>query len=516
MKTPKFLEYIASDGHQFIDTAVQLSSHASVTMEARVTEPTDNAAAFFGTRKGNGYRMVMRFAEGSRGAMQVQITTGTRNPGDAYETWAANLKKDTEVTWRISCELYGRVNSVEGFPALARLTYGTGEGLQSESKTFQTGSRFSFPATMYLFACHDYDAGAVDLACMQLYRCTLSDLVPTVKDGRTYLVECPVRDFFPALDEEGRVCLYDAVTDSYFYSQTETDFLAGPEIGQTLFRVWQSWPGYVPKLLLGDVQALSVPQTDYSAKQPFDHPSDRLGRKYEFVGFDTAPASFTAVYPTRDYAGHGMPLPAILNGTVNDVYAVWKRIWGFLCRDNAGVFYGQNDDGSRRNLGVHELTAQVFRDYSFDSFPEEDMLTDLQSPSIMYWTKEGYEDDQGQQHYLAPRPFEATLTGVPPLPQLVTYPTVTLRKALAYITIPADPETTLWNVSFDGGATWYKYEDGWVAVTEGGDGCVKRRLEILDSDDWTPMLTNNTLTIRAWMWKNAWVSAIRVEYLEGD
>lgn len=516
MKTPRFLEYIEADGQQYIDTAVQITGTADIYMEARITAPSTNWDTFFGMRKGDGYRCTMRFGNTTNGNLQVQFST-SNNPAGSHSAWNTNLRKDTAIAGYVSCFLYGTTEWLDGDPAMANISYVTTEGerkIVQESKTFYRGGMFTFPQTLYLCACHDYDQGAIDFAHMQLKRCRIHGYARAKKDGSDYLIPCLVRDFFPALDGDGRACLYDAVSDSYFYSKTETDFIAGPTVSKTLFRVWQQRPGFSPEYFIQNVLDITVPRAEYFASKPFDHPSDPQGYKYEFVGFDTDPAGFTAVYPTDDYAEHGTPLPATLKDTVSDVYAVWKRIWGFLCKDINGVFYGQNDDGSRRDLGLHDLTAQVFRDYAFDDYPTGDMLTDLESPSIMYWTKEGYKDDEGQQHYFSPRSFEATLTGVPPLPQLVTYPTLTLRKPLDCVTIPAHEET-LWNVSFDGGESWYKYDNGWVAVTEEGDGCHKRRLELRDSDDWAAVCVNGTIRFRAWLWKGTWVAAIRADYVEG-
>ena len=51
----------------------------------------------------------------------------------------------------------------------------------------------------------------------QLYACKIRD-----KETNTLL-----RDFIPAIDEKGVICLYDKVTEAYFYNQGSGEFLYG-------------------------------------------------------------------------------------------------------------------------------------------------------------------------------------------------------------------------------------------------------------------------------------------------
>ena len=503
MDRVRFLSYIEADGRQYIDTGVQVGRYTSVLMDVQLTEPSEGFETLFGTQDGENQRFTARFGETEAGRLQIQFSSYKHDHG-GYSKWDTTAQKNicNEKRMDVRVNRYESVRDDSGVVqnfGFGEVYYYNGTEWITETQKFDLGSLVSYPASLYLCALHDKQEGAKDFAHLRLHSCRIGN------NGRA-------RQFYPALDENGRAGLYDAVSDSFFYSKGEADFIAGPEINMLLFRAFTRREGEEPSFSLFRIEAVSLPKTKYYA--PAYTVQDRDIK--EFVGYDTDEAAFTPVFPTEEEDATGVPLDVSRSGQILKVYEVWKWIVGYLIRDGNGDFYSKSWDGSRRNLGQLELVAQSFRDYAFQGYPGSEMLTDLSSPSIYNWTKRYWTDDEHVRHYYAPAAFEATLKGVPPLPQLVTYPTVTLRKRLAYITIPADPETTLWNVSFDGGATWYKYEDGWIAVTEAGDGCVKRRLEILDSDDWTPMLTNNTLTIRAWMWKNAWVSAIRVEYLEGD
>ena len=48
--------------------------------------------------------------------------------------------------------------------------------------------------------------------------------------ARCYQNNTLVRDFVPAKDENNVVCLYDKVSETYFYNQGTGDFIAGPEV----------------------------------------------------------------------------------------------------------------------------------------------------------------------------------------------------------------------------------------------------------------------------------------------
>lgn len=514
MKTPRFLQYIETNGQQYIDTGIEVTGKTAVEMSARITTPTANWDTLFGTRDGNTRRFTMRFGNSANGELQVQFSTNS-NYQTSYDSWNTGMRKNQGDSKWSNFELDAYYISMAGIHGKAYVTWWEGTTLHAPIHEFKTGPSASYPASLYLGACHDASAGAIDFAHMQIQSCFIYSYGEAHKYGEPensfHLMRVAVRAYFPALDEEGRACLYDAVSDSYFYSPNENEFIAGPPISQVLFRVNSRDIGYTPERRLRSVESAEVPDSSFRASAGYGHPDNGwYDPEYEFVGYDTDPEAFTAVYKSRDDTS----LPGSLSGQVLDVYAVWKHMYGYLVKDGNGVFYTKDYTGARVNLGVKELCAKTFEDYAFQGYPGSDMLTDLLSPSIYNWTKQIDSEEEGQIYYKAPAVFDVTLKGVPPLPQLMTYPTQILRKRLAYVTIPADPDGTRWNVSFDAGETWYKYEGGWIQVTDEGDGCEKRKLEILDTDDWTPMLVNNSLRFRAWIRKNGWISSIRIEYRE--
>ena len=516
MKTPRFLEYIETDGRQYIDTGIHVDGKTAVEMTARITTPSTNWDTLFGTRDGNSRRFTMRFGNSTTGELQTQFSTNS-NYQTSYDTWNTGMRKNQGDSKWSSFELDAYyTGSMAGVRGQGFVTWWEGTSMHAPIKEFKTGPSATYPATLYLCACHDASAGAVDFAYMRLRSCFMYNYDQAHKYGEAdnihRLMRIAVRAFFPALDEEGHACLYDAVSDEYFYSPNGVAFIAGPQISQVLFRVNSRDIGYTPERRLRSVEGAEVPNSRYHASAGYRHPDNGwYDPEYEFAGYDTAPEAFTAVYKAREYND----LAGSLSGQILDVYAVWKHMYGYLVKDGNGIFYTKDYTGARVNLGAQVLCAKSFEDYAFQGYPDSDMLTDLPSPSIYNWTKQIQSEEEGQIYYEAPATFDVTLQGVPPLPQLVTYPTARLRKPVDCVTIPGDNET-LWNVSFDGGTTWYKYEHGWILCTEDGDGCLKRRLELLDNSDWSQMITGGTLRFRAWMRKFAWISAIRIDYLEGE
>ena len=218
-----------------------------------------------------------------------------------------------------------------------------------------------------------------------------------------------------------------------------------------------------------------------------------------FIGWDTSPDAQTVIYTdgqsVTDIADEGEEIT---------LYAVWRKKWAWLIGDAAGNVYTVTQDDaskaqSRQALsGISALTAETFYTHGFQFQPDSSVLVDLPSPRIWKW-----DDSQAPS-------LRADVEAVPLVPQLVVFSTMTLSRSVKYINIAGD-DNALWNVSFDNGATWFKYENAWVQVTEAEDGCLKRKLEILTASDWAAKV-NGTLKFRCWMAADSWVKRIRVDY----
>jgi len=221
---------------------------------------------------------------------------------------------------------------------------------------------------------------------------------------------------------------------------------------------------------------------------------------HTFIGWDTDSDADTVVYTD------GQSVTNIADeGEDATLYAVWRKAWAWLIGDSSGNIYtvvrdAQTGEQTRQQLtGISSLTAAIFHAYGFQFQPDSSVLIDLPSPRIWKW-------DEAQAPSL-----KAVVEAVPIIPQLVVFDTLTLASTVKYVNITAD-DNSLWNVSFDGGSTWYEHNGlAWSLVSNTGAGCLKRKLEILPASVWAQKV-NGTLKFRVWLVADSWVKRIRVDY----
>lgn len=174
---------------------------------------------------------------------------------------------------------------------------------------------------------------------------------------------------------------------------------------------------------------------------------------------------------------------------------------GYLIQDGDGRTYTIADGALQEISGG--LTAQNFRDYSVATV-DGSLLAALDSPKVCYW-----HDSSDALPIITLRAM-----AVPLVPQRVVMQTMILTKPIRYVSIVGDRDS-LWNVSFDGGETWYKYASGWQQVTQDGDGCRKAVLGRLGAAAWAQK-ADGSIKFRAWIGSGGYVRTIIVEYEEDD
>ena len=82
----------------------------------------------------------------------------------------------------------------------------------------------------------NYDTGQILIGSEQYIGLTLTDTIKICQSkGKIFLLQIwnnntLIRDFVPAFDENGTVCMYDKVTKQFFYNAGTGDFIAGPVI----------------------------------------------------------------------------------------------------------------------------------------------------------------------------------------------------------------------------------------------------------------------------------------------
>lgn len=217
-----------------------------------------------------------------------------------------------------------------------------------------------------------------------------------------------------------------------------------------------------------------------------------------FIGWDTDESADTVVYTD------GQSVTDIAqDGETITLYAVWRKAWAWLLGDANGKYYTVTREGSTQTrtelTGISGLTDAVFYTHGFQFTPDSSVLIDLPSPRLYKWN-------------VSERPaLSAKVEGVPLVPQLVVFDTMTLTSTVKYINIAGD-DNSLWNVSFDNGSTWWKHTgSAWAQCSTTGDGCIKRKLEILPASAWAQKV-NGTIKFRVWLVADSWVKRIRVDY----
>ena len=238
-------------------------------------------------------------------------------------------------------------------------------------------------------------------------------------------------------------------------------------------------------------------QIAYCGEETVIRANSYLRSNYTFLGWDTDESSDTVVYQDGE---------TVTDLTTEEetatLYAVWRQSMGWLFKDNAGHFYtAEQESGGQTRVPLdelHALSAEAFYTHGCMFPPDSDLMIDLDAPTIYKWDA------------FTPPVLTAKVDAVPVVPQLVVFATVTLLSAIKYVQIFGDIETP-WNVSFDNGLSWYKYQGGWLRVSAAGDGTVKGKMEILTAADWAQM-ANNSIKFRCWLYAGGWTKGLRIDY----
>lgn len=183
-----YVEYIESDGTQYIDTGFKPKYNTRVVVD--VAEVATESYLF--------------------GARDTDSTTATKQYGLYYNA-SKNMRSDyfgtnaslavADASGRATIDKNGNVVSLYG---------------STITNTAVTSGETSYP--LWLFAVNNVGS-AKAIATMKLYSCQIYD------NGTL------VRDYRPALDPDGVPCLYEKVSKTYYYNKGTGTFTAGASIG---------------------------------------------------------------------------------------------------------------------------------------------------------------------------------------------------------------------------------------------------------------------------------------------
>lgn len=192
------LEFIQSTGSQYINTEVTAKSNISTKI---IFEASNNGSDFQSVFGGDGGSSV-----GYRGLAFDINSQGKFN----YNYYGAAVVSPNSRIVRFGNKLIfqnkyniGVISSVEN---------SISQSINSNTDTFDYNN-----VDLYIFA-SSRDGNAICHSNLKLYSCQIWDN------------EELVRDFIPAKNENGVVCLYDKVTKEFYYNQGTGDFIGGDEV----------------------------------------------------------------------------------------------------------------------------------------------------------------------------------------------------------------------------------------------------------------------------------------------
>ena len=190
------VEYLASDGNQYIDTGVLGNGEFDVDYQFYQTENSSNAI-FAGTRSASQH---LNFGQRSTG------NTGGFSMAYLGEYWQAISSPaiNTNVRVQISYKSGSQTGTLNG------------TAMTSKSLTGTEATNLS----IYIFKRHHYGTDNV------------TGLVGRIYYFKLWNNGALVRYFIPALDPNGRPCMWDVVTKQPFYNQGTGEFTYGRTIQQ--------------------------------------------------------------------------------------------------------------------------------------------------------------------------------------------------------------------------------------------------------------------------------------------
>lgn len=185
--------------------------------------------------------------------------------------------------------------------------------------------------------------------------------------------------------------------------------------------------------------------------------------------------TFTYSLPTNSYT--------VVNG-IQEFYDVKYLI------EAAGVYYNIVD-GALNALSISALSASVFEQYGVDDIPLGELLTGLDSPSILYW-----QDSSDTVPLIV-----ANVTATPISQAIISEEIFMTNPSIKGIAgaVCEYEGSPLVAISFDGKLSW-KYFVGdtdWVTATEDFEGMAIDKLATITTEQWTSQIEQaNSLFIK--------------------
>lgn len=167
------------------------------------------------------------------------------------------------------------------------------------------------------------------------------------------------------------------------------------------------------------------------------------------------------------------------------------RTSGYLIRSGSTLYTVTG--GALAAISETVVSASVFQTYGMDDVPDGALLVGLTDPEVLFW-----QDSQDDLPDLS-----LTVTGTPPMPQVITSDPVDLAhesiSEIDHVTANAS-EDVRFSVSFNGGATWLAYDgSGWFQTTETKPGMLASTMNAVTTAQWAEIATMTSCQVRAWL-----------------
>lgn len=156
----------------------------------------------------------------------------------------------------------------------------------------------------------------------------------------------------------------------------------------------------------------------------------------------------------------------------------------YLIRDDSNIYTVV--DNALSLLGAVSVSSDLFLNSGVEDMPAMSLMNGLTNPELLYWN-----DMPSSTTHLS-------ITGTPPLPQVVIYEDITVSETQELNIIEADASIdALFTVTFDGGTTWNYFHNGvWITSNSIIEGMTKATLNALTHSLWQDIMAYGTCQVR--------------------
>lgn len=336
------VEYIQSSGTQYINSGVLSTNLGRIVFDCAVLATPSNWGCAFGAQ-----------GDYSGGSLSTILTWNNSRFNFRYGSGSNQIGMSSPLV----------LNQRYKFEGTDEVKFYVDDTLQGSTSAGSVSS-----LQIYLFSNHTSD-GAIQHTSLKLYGCQIYDKSGTL-----------IRDFVPALDEYSVACLYEEVSETYFYNQGSGSFTPGEPVGDLYFVQFNNGQET-------STQTIAIDSPTALNANTF------VKQYYSFMGWDTSSAASTVVYEDGEVVTN-----LTTKGQTFNLYAVWEKGCGYLLGDTDGKIYTLSNGSLSEISGATEqsLTKFFFQTNGFTGAITSGLLQQLNDPKVYCWdlnTQKGFGAD---------------------------------------------------------------------------------------------------------------------------